>query len=167
MNPLHVHLVLNHFPVLGVFFGLALLLAASLRKSDELARAGLAAFALSAAAAVPVFFSGEGAEDLVRPLLGLPEALVERHEEAAELSLWLVGPLGAISLALLWRFRAAERLPSRALAACFAVGLAAAAALTRAAAFGGQLRHPEVQPDWKETVGASRQTPPDAPARED
>ncbi len=36
MNPAHVHLWLNHLPVVGTFFGLLLLLVAILRRSAEL-----------------------------------------------------------------------------------------------------------------------------------
>lgn len=38
MNWAHVHLSLNHLPVVGTFFGVLLLLLALLRKSEELKR---------------------------------------------------------------------------------------------------------------------------------
>jgi hypothetical protein len=36
VNPAHLHLLLNHIPVLGIAFGLALVSLALLRKSEEL-----------------------------------------------------------------------------------------------------------------------------------
>jgi len=47
MNWAHVHLLLNHLPVVGTFFGVLLLLLALLRKSEELKRVSLGVFVLN------------------------------------------------------------------------------------------------------------------------
>ena len=38
MDPAHLHLMLNHIPVLGTAFGMALIAWALFRKSEELKR---------------------------------------------------------------------------------------------------------------------------------
>ncbi len=152
MNPIHVHLILNHVPVLGTLFGLGLLCYAAVKSSDELTRLGFHVFILSAVTALPVFLSGQGAETLVQPILGMSEALVERHEEAAGLGAGLLVVLGLGSAWILARYPASQRLPSRAVFAGALFSLVCAGALGRAAALGGQLHHTEIQPDWKESA---------------
>lgn len=46
MSATHLHLVLNHVPILGIPFGIALLLMGVLRHSEELKRAALVTFSL-------------------------------------------------------------------------------------------------------------------------
>ena len=48
MNPAHLHLMLNHIPVLGTAFGLGLLAFALWRRSDELKKTALGVFVLVA-----------------------------------------------------------------------------------------------------------------------
>ena len=44
MNLAHVHLLLNHFPTIGMIVGLGLFVVAILAKSDHLKRASLVIF---------------------------------------------------------------------------------------------------------------------------
>ena len=43
----HIHLLLNHFPTVGMVVGFGLFLLALLKKSDDLKRGGLAVFSRS------------------------------------------------------------------------------------------------------------------------
>jgi hypothetical protein len=87
MNWAHVHLLLNHVPVIGVAFGFFLLLLGVVRKSDELKRASLVVFVVVGALAVPTYLTGEPAEKIVRDLPGVSRALIEQHEDAAMFAL--------------------------------------------------------------------------------
>lgn len=53
MNWAHVHLLLNHVPVLGTIFGLALLGYALMRRNDGLTRVALGVFVVVALLALP------------------------------------------------------------------------------------------------------------------
>lgn len=64
MSAAHIHLVLNHVPILGFEFVLFLLFLSRWEKSDEVARAALALMFLVGLTSILVFFSGEGAEDI-------------------------------------------------------------------------------------------------------
>lgn len=164
MNPMHVHLALNHFPVIAVIIGFVLLEAGVWRKSGALQKASLALLAAAAVSAVPVFLSGDAAEPLAEAT-GALESLIEAHEEAAELALWLVGVTGALAAWALWRARR-EETPSRRLTAAAALSaLLCAGALARAAWLGGLIRHPEIQPDWKAYRGAGTLPGPEEGAR--
>ena len=69
MNATHLHLMLNHIPVLGTVFGLGLLVFALWRKSEELKKAALGIFLIVALLAVPVYLTGEPAEGVADLLL--------------------------------------------------------------------------------------------------
>ncbi|MEP1093815.1 MAG: hypothetical protein ABJG78_01820 [Cyclobacteriaceae bacterium] len=98
MDPAHAHLILNHLPILGTFFGLCLLAYGLFRKKKELENAGLVTLVIVALLTIPVFFSGEGAEEIVEHIPGVSEQFLEQHEELAETALWLMIATGAASL---------------------------------------------------------------------
>jgi uncharacterized membrane protein len=68
MNFAHLHLLLNHFPIIGTVVGLGLFLVSLVGKNKDLRRASLIIFSAMALLAIPTFFSGTGA--LSRKSLG-------------------------------------------------------------------------------------------------
>ena len=144
-DAIHVHLLIAHLPVMGVLFGILLLLWGFLRRSDEVKRACLAFFVVSALGAAVTFVSGERAEERVERLPGVSERAIERHESAAKLAALATYALGTASLAglvVLWKF------PTRSAALTSVVlvmALVAGALLARAANTGGAIRHPEIE----------------------
>jgi uncharacterized membrane protein len=99
MNQAHLHLLLNHLPILGTLFGLLILAGGFLLKNDTVKRTALGIFVLSAILAIPAYLTGEGAEEVVEGLPGVTENLIEAHEDMANIFLWMVGALGLIALA--------------------------------------------------------------------
>jgi hypothetical protein len=83
MSGVHLHLLLNHIPVLGTIGALLLLVAGLWSKSDDIRRASLYGFVLIALLTIPVYLTGDPAKDAVRGLPGVTRALVEEHEAAA------------------------------------------------------------------------------------
>jgi len=145
MNWAHVHLMLSHLPVVGTIFGVLLLLLALLRKSEELKRVSLGIFVLTALLALPVYFTGEPAEEMVEHLPGVTEPLIERHENAALFALLMAGSAGAVALAGLILFRRAEKLPGWIVAATVVLSLATGGLMGWTANLGGQVRHTEIR----------------------
>jgi len=145
MNWPHIHLMLNHIPVLGTVFGLALLGWGTLRRNDSLQRAGLATFVVVALAAIAVYLTGEPSEDVVERLVGTAEPAIELHEGAALASLVGVELLGVIALAGLVLARASWHVTLT--RAALLVSIVTAGLLARAANLGGQIRHAEVRGD--------------------
>ncbi len=105
MNWPHLHLLLNHVPVMGVPFGFLLLAVALARRSLELTKASLGVFAVVALVTIPVYLAGEPTEEVVEHLPGISESLIEEHEESALVSLVAIEILGVLALAGLIRFR--------------------------------------------------------------
>ena len=97
MNLAHVHLVLNHLPIVGIPFVLLLYATGEIRKSNEIKRVAYYFAVGVALLTIPTYFTGEPAEKLVEHLPGVSEALIERHEDAAQISLVLVLISGALA----------------------------------------------------------------------
>jgi len=155
MNAAHVHLLLNHVPVLGSPFCLLVLLFGLLRKSDEVVRAGLLGLVLVALLTAPAYLSGEGAEDVVRPLAGVSTLLMAEHEAAALPAMLTVEGVGVLALAGLVIGRRERRMPGRLLVTVIAGSALACALLARAANLGGQVHHPELR-SGADVAGPSR-----------
>jgi drug/metabolite transporter (DMT)-like permease len=145
MNLAHVHLILNHMPVLAVPVGLAVLGWAMFRRRPEFVRFALAVFVVAALITIPTYLSGEPAEDAIEGVAGPIEPWVEPHEDAAVISLILVETLGVLALVALWSARR-KAFPSHPmLVASLVLGLATAGSLAYTASLGGPIRHTEIR----------------------
>lgn len=143
MSPLHMHLVLNHVPVIGLGF-VALILAVALwRRNDSMAKLGLFLLAGIGLVTVAVFLTGEPAEEAVEHLAGVAERAIHSHEEVAEAALGATAIAGAMALVLLlWARKRA--LPRVAMALSLLAVVAVAGLMGRTAYLGGQIRHTEI-----------------------
>lgn len=75
MDGAHFHLMLNHFPIIGMTFASPLLLLAWGTKSEDLIRVGLGLVSLTGLLAVATFLTGEPAEEVVENLPGVAKRL--------------------------------------------------------------------------------------------
>jgi hypothetical protein len=150
MNPAHLHLLLNHSPIIGTIVALGLFVMALMRDQDDLKQASLALFVMIALVAIPAFMSGYAAQDAIKDLPDVSTAMIQTHQGTALLALLLMEITGAAALAGLWRFgRSKEKpwtsRPARTnlyavlLLAMATVGLMAVTGTT-----GGDIRHPEI-----------------------
>lgn len=146
MDPTHLHLLLNHVSVISVPLGLTLLVWAGLRRNREVFRAALAVFVLAAAVTIPVYLTGEPAEETIERVAPADQ-VVERHEEAASLALTGTIALGVVALVALATQRLRPTLAPLAGAAAGALAVVAFASLAWTASLGGQIRHTEIRAD--------------------
>ena len=65
MDFAHLHLMFNHVPVVGVVLGSFVLLWGALRRSKDVVSVGLVTMILTALVAIPVYLTGETAEEMV------------------------------------------------------------------------------------------------------
>ena len=145
MNWAHVHLMINHFPVVGVFGAIALLVYSLARKSEEIKRVSFGLFVLLALITLAVFFTGQAAEDSVKKLPNVTEAYIGRHEEMADLSLVLMETLGLAALAGLLFLRSSGSIPKWIVVIVLLLSLITAAVVGFTANLGGQIRHTEIR----------------------
>jgi hypothetical protein len=144
MNITHLHLMLNHVPVIGILFAIGLLFFAMRRGSDELARASLAIFALLGLISIVVYFTGEPAEDVVHGLPGFSEVITERHEEMALPTTIAAAVLGVVGVLALIRARS-KTLSRRMMRGVLLLAVGAEGLMGYTAYLGGQVRHTEVR----------------------
>jgi uncharacterized membrane protein len=141
MNEAHLHLILNHTPILGSLFGLLVLAAGVIRKNPTVIRVGLYTLLGAALLAVPTQLTGEGAEKVAERLPGVTSRLIRVHEEAAELAFWALELTGAVALlATLSASRARLFTLAALVGAVVSFGL-----MARAGNLGGQIRHTEIR----------------------
>ncbi|HLP76660.1 MAG TPA: hypothetical protein VK327_07025 [Candidatus Paceibacterota bacterium] len=141
----HLHLILNHVPIFGVLAGAIVLLVARLKRSQESMRVAMGLLAASAGIVIPTFLTGDPAEHSVHGLSGFSEAMLARHEEAAELAtigMVLVGILGIAGL--VW-FRGIHTIPGWFSGITLASALIVSGLMVRTANFGGQILHSEIR----------------------
>src|SRR5262245_28789267 len=89
MNLAHIHLLFNHFPVIGFAVALGLFIVAVAGKNQALQHASLVIFFLIAVIAIPTYLSGNAAWEQICPppdqkcVPGTTEDAIRAHEDAA------------------------------------------------------------------------------------
>ncbi|MBI3989115.1 MAG: hypothetical protein HY347_05815 [candidate division NC10 bacterium] len=145
MNWAHLHLVLNHVPVIGMVLGVVLLAVALVKQSRDLQRVSLGFFILLALLALPVYFTGEPAAKVIEQLPGVSESVIERHEEAALIALVAVEVLGVIALGGVFLSRRPKTIPTWFAITLLLLSIAVGGWMVWTANLGGQIRHTEIR----------------------
>ena len=146
MNWPHVHLLVNHVPILGGLFALLVLGWGALRRERAVLSLALGLLAVLAAAAIAVHSTGERAVDAALHLPDVTRELVDRHESAAGKATTVYFVAGLLAVAGLVAFRRRPAYPAWYLALMLVVGAVNAAAVGWAGMLGGEIRHTEVRP---------------------
>jgi uncharacterized membrane protein len=145
MNTTHLHLLLNHFPIVGSLIGSALLLWGIVRKQNNLKSAGAAVLCCMAVIAIPVYTTGEPAEESVENLPGVSETMIELHEDAATIAIWLMGITGILALAALVMAGMKKTAAAFLFIVSFVLSVISFGAMARTGYYGGQIRHTEIR----------------------
>jgi len=153
MDLSHLHLLLNHFPTVGMVVGLGLFLFSLLLKSDDLKRASLVIFVGIALLAIPTFVTGNAAQSVICQAKpddpcadpNVSKARIEAHEGAALQGLAAMVVLGAFAWLGLWQYRRMSRVAAWNLAVILLLALATFGLMANAANIGGEIRHPEIR----------------------
>ncbi|MFM7765963.1 MAG: hypothetical protein ACKO6I_09930 [Sphingomonadales bacterium] len=98
MNAAHLHLIINHLPVLGLLFSLMALAWGMYQKSRNTL---LLAFSFTLISAIGGFIAGntgEAAEEAVEHIIGISHDAIHEHEEAAEAAMPFNIASGILSL---------------------------------------------------------------------
>jgi hypothetical protein len=141
----HLHLALNHVPVIGLPIVVLLLAWAMVRRSAELTRASLGLLVLLAVVTIIVQLTGEPAEELIEGLPGVLDSMVERHEDAALIGTIGMSILGLVSLLGWWRYRADRSVARWYTSVVLVAGLLLTGYFGWIANLGGQIRHTEIR----------------------
>jgi len=146
MNAAHLHLIVNHLPVIGVMFGLAFYLVAMIKGKDIPIKAAFWIFFSVALLAIPAYLTGEPAREYIDDDSGIPRDIIQEHEETAEVAFVATLVLGLLSLMGLINYRRRRHLSKLFLTFMLLVAVVVAALMASAANQGGEIRHPEIRP---------------------
>lgn len=157
MNPAHIHLMLNHFPLFGALAGTILFAVSLILRKQVVARAGLIVIVLTGILSLIVYLTGEPAEELVENLPGVNHDILEAHEEVSLVATIIMGAFGVVGIyGLLSRHAATMGFVKLLLV----LSLVPLGAMAYTSYLGGQVRHSEIRPGGAEEAGA------EAPAAE-
>jgi Ca2+/Na+ antiporter len=145
MNWAHVHLMLNHIPVIGTGSLILLLIVALLRRSNELTTVALIFTILLSLVTIPVYLSGEPAEEVVEDMSGISEQLIEEHEEQAEIAFIFVEVTGALALIALIARLYSNNLGQRLALLTLLVLIISGGLTAWTANLGGKIHHEEIR----------------------
>ena len=148
MNLAHLHLLLNHWPIIGTYIGLALVLVSLFSRSNDIKQVTYALFAFVALVTIPAYLSGNAAVEATKEL-NFTMSLLESHEGAAMLALISLELTGVFALLGLWRFSRSPRGSSFdespwTFAAVLILSIVTAGLMAVAGTTGGNIRHPEI-----------------------
>ena len=97
MNYPHLHLMINHIPVLGSILALLLLTWALVTRRRDFIRLSLFVTLLAGLSVYPAFFTGDEADEQLEDVQGFDHDIVEEHEESADWALWILLGTGAVA----------------------------------------------------------------------
>jgi hypothetical protein len=141
--------MINHIPVVGLLFGVALLAVGMKKNSNDLNLAALCTFLFIALVALATFFTGDAAEDVLKKVAGINEKELEKfiapHEEAGLVFLITMIVAGIISAFGMFKFSKTKVFNPTLLKGLLAVSIIALLLAGRTAQLGGQIRHTEVR----------------------
>ncbi|MCX6171716.1 MAG: hypothetical protein NT048_02625 [Flavobacterium sp.] len=145
MNEAHLHLVVNHFPIIGTIFGFGIVVAGLIFKNNSVKNVAYILFIVAAIFAAFSMGTGEGAEELVEKMPNVGKQIIHEHEELAERLALVLYTLGVISLLGLYtnfKNHIKSKLISYLALAIAAVGVFLA---QQVGTSGGEVRHTEIR----------------------
>lgn len=98
MNGAQIHLFFNHFPIILITLAFFQMAIALIMSKEIMVRASLIIIVFAALFGIPTFLSGEEAEEIIEEQTEISHEIIHEHEEKAELAIWFLEALGALSL---------------------------------------------------------------------
>ncbi|MEO5928312.1 MAG: DUF2231 domain-containing protein [Candidatus Kapaibacterium sp.] len=148
MNGAHIHLILNHIPVVGILFCTGLLLVAMIRKSPDVRRVALWSFVVVAALTIPTYLTGDPAEGTLRGVSGVTREAIHAHEDMAFITMIGAEIAGILAIFGLVMMRKPEGTPAWLMTVLLVLSLAICVLMVITSTRGGEIRHPEIAPGW-------------------
>src|SRR5206468_2943433 len=149
----HLHLLLNHFPIIGTIVGAGLYLISFLVRTEDARRSSLIVFVVMALLTIPAFMTGAAAHEKIVDDPGVSNALIQRHEGAAELAIWFMEITGALAVVGLWQSSRRVKPARWNTSTVLIFSLLTVGLMARTGNTGGEIRHLEVR-SAQETTAA-------------
>ncbi len=144
MDPIRIHLLLNHFPSVGLIIVLLFLVYGLFTAKHQITAFCRVALVLLAIMTVVVNNSGENAEEKLEHQTGFNSEMMEEHEEAAEFAFWAMMGLGAFSLLIMIIGIKNKGLAKKLDYVMLVLALFVCVIMVRTGNIGGKIRHSEI-----------------------
>lgn len=151
MNDAHLHMVVNHFPIVGTILAIGILIAGLLNKNQSIINTAYVLFIIGAVFGILSMNTGEGAEELVEDMPGIGWKIIHEHEELAEKMALLLDVLGILSLVAFYfqyKNNPKQKLVSYAI---LILGIASLFVIQKVGTSGGEIRHTEIRNESNST----------------
>lgn len=145
MNEAHVHLLVNHFPIIVPIIGILIMLGGLYFRSETIKKTAYAVFILGAILTVPASVTGEGAEEVVEHIQGIEESFIKTHEDVADIFAVLSYILGGISVIGLWASIKQKRFSNTLALITILFSLIVLFFAAKTGTTGGEIRHTEIR----------------------
>ena len=152
MNDAHLHMVVNHFPIIGIILGFGILVTGIFLKNNSVKNTAYCLFIVGAFFAAVSMATGEGAEEIAENLPSVTDQIIEKHEELAEklaIVLYALGVISIIGLFLNYKNH------SKAIFVAYLAVLVAIAGIflgKQTGTSGGEIRHTEIRENTVNTA---------------
>lgn len=158
MNEAHLHMVVNHFPIIGTILALGILIVGLILKNHTVRNTSYVLFIVAAIFGALSMGTGEGAEELVKDMPNVGWEIIHEHEEIAEklaLLLYVLGLLSIIALYLNFKKNTKEKLVSFCIVG---VGVVSLFLVQKVGTSGGEIRHTEIREGFQNTTTEKEDT---------
>ena len=145
MNDAHLHMVVNHFPIIGTIFGLGILITGIVMKNTVIKNVAYVLFVIAAIFGLVSMSTGEGAEEIAENLPSVTDQIIHEHEEMAEklaLVLYILGGVSLVGLFMNVKNHAKASLVSY---IAFLIALVGVFLGKQTGTTGGEVRHTEIR----------------------
>ena len=152
MNEAHLHMVVNHFPIIGTILALGILFVGLILKNHSVRNTSYVLFIVAAIFGALSMGTGEGAEELVKDMPNVGWEIIHEHEEIAEklaLLLYVLGLLSIIALYLNFKKNTKEKLVSLCIVG---IGVVSLFLVQKVGTSGGEIRHTEIREGFQNTT---------------
>lgn len=157
MNDAHLHMFFNHFPIIGLFFGIGILAFGIFKKHTILVNTAYVMFIFCIIMAKATMMTGEGAEEIVEEL-GISHDIIHEHEEIAETFtkvLYVLGILSILGLVANFKNHAKASIVSYVV---FVLAIGSAVLSKSVGTSGGEIRHTEIRNKTENNVDPDSHT---------
>jgi uncharacterized membrane protein len=143
----HIHIILNHFPTIGLTFALGFYIVALAINNDGMKKSALILFVICGILGVPTYVTGAAAmwALTVPPNLGISKALINEHRDMALLTLFGLAFTGAAAWITLWVYRYINRFSNVGLYLTLVFAIITEGIMAETGHRGGQIDHPEIR----------------------
>ena len=145
MNDAHLHMVVNHFPIIGTIFGLGILITGIVMKNTVIKNVAYVLFVIAAIFGLVSMSTGEGAEEIAENLPSVTDQIIHEHEEMAEKLALVLYVLGGVSLVGLFMNVKNHAKASLVSYLAFLIALVGVFLGKQTGTTGGEVRHTEIR----------------------